>query len=268
MSAPLHEPVMVAETVTLLAPSRGGLFVDCTVGLGGHTRALLEAGASRILGLDRDPEALRIAAECARRVRRPRRAGARGLSRPGARARRAWRSRHRRRAGGSRVCPRCSSKAEGRGFSFRRDDPLDMRMDRSQGPTAADLIADDGRGVARERDLPVRRRTLLATDRAGHRRRAAARARSGPPRRWRRSSDGAIPRRGYQRIDPGDAHVPGAADLGQPRARRARALPAGGRAVGCSAARGWPSSRSTRSRIGSSSTRSARSSAPRRRCAS
>ena len=39
--------------------------------------------------------------------------------------------------------------AEGRGFSFRRDEPLDMRMDRSQGPTAADLIADDRRGVAR-----------------------------------------------------------------------------------------------------------------------
>jgi 16S rRNA (cytosine1402-N4)-methyltransferase len=52
---------MVAETIALLAPSRGGLFVDCTVGLGGHTRALLEAGASKVLGLDRDPEALRVA---------------------------------------------------------------------------------------------------------------------------------------------------------------------------------------------------------------
>ncbi len=59
---PIHEPVMVAETVELLEPSRGGLFVDCTVGLGGHARALLEAGATRLLGLDRDPTALRLAA--------------------------------------------------------------------------------------------------------------------------------------------------------------------------------------------------------------
>src|SRR4051794_9509737 len=58
---PAHEPVLLDETVGLLAPSRGGLFVDCTVGLGGHSRALLEAGASRVIGLDRDPTALRIA---------------------------------------------------------------------------------------------------------------------------------------------------------------------------------------------------------------
>ena len=61
MTTYVHEPVMIAETIALLAPSRGGLFVDCTVGLGGHARALLEAGASRVLGLDRDPEALKIA---------------------------------------------------------------------------------------------------------------------------------------------------------------------------------------------------------------
>ena len=47
---PTHEPVLVAETVALLDPSRGGLFVDCTVGLGGHARAVLDAGASRLLG--------------------------------------------------------------------------------------------------------------------------------------------------------------------------------------------------------------------------
>ena len=48
------QPVMVAEVLEHLEPSRGGLFIDCTVGLGG-TRALLEAGASRLIGLDRDP---------------------------------------------------------------------------------------------------------------------------------------------------------------------------------------------------------------------
>jgi 16S rRNA (cytosine1402-N4)-methyltransferase len=49
---------MVAEVLEHLAPERGGIFIDCTVGLGGHARALLEAGASRLIGLDRDPEAL------------------------------------------------------------------------------------------------------------------------------------------------------------------------------------------------------------------
>ena len=55
---PVHTPVMVAEVLEHLAPERGGIFVDCTVGLGGHARALLEAGASRVIGLDRDPSAL------------------------------------------------------------------------------------------------------------------------------------------------------------------------------------------------------------------
>ena len=62
----------------------------------------------------------------------------------------------------------------------------------------------------------------------------------------------------------GDAHVPGAAHLGQPRARRARRVPRDGGARGCAPARGWPSSRFTRSRTGSSSTRSARSQQRRR----
>src|SRR5688572_3849982 len=60
---PLHDPVMVAEVLSHLEPARGGLFVDCTVGLGGHTRALLDAGASHVIGLDRDPSALAIARE-------------------------------------------------------------------------------------------------------------------------------------------------------------------------------------------------------------
>ena len=49
---------MVAEVLEHLAPSRGGVFVDCTVGLGGHARALVDAGASRVIGLDRDQHAL------------------------------------------------------------------------------------------------------------------------------------------------------------------------------------------------------------------
>ncbi len=54
----VHVPVLTAEVLRQLRPEPGGVFVDCTVGLGGHTRALLEAGATRVIGLDRDEEAL------------------------------------------------------------------------------------------------------------------------------------------------------------------------------------------------------------------
>jgi len=58
-----HIPVMPAEVLQHLRPEQGGLFVDCTVGLGGHSRALLEAGASRVIGFDRDLDALARARE-------------------------------------------------------------------------------------------------------------------------------------------------------------------------------------------------------------
>jgi 16S rRNA (cytosine1402-N4)-methyltransferase len=138
---PLHASVLVSECVALLNPGRGGLFVDCTVGLGGHSRALLEAGASRILGLDRDREALEIAAEAlaafgdrVELVHADYRDLDRVLDRRGVDA-----------VAGALADLGVSSMqfdAEGRGFSFRRDEPLDMRMDRTQGPTAAELIAD------------------------------------------------------------------------------------------------------------------------------
>ena len=134
-----HEPVMVAEVLDLLAPARGGLFVDCTVGLGGHTRALLEAGASRVLGLDRDRRALEIAegalkpfADRIELVHADYRdidsvLDARGIAA----------------VAGALADLGVSSMqldAEGRGVSFRRDEPLDMRMDQSRGPTAAEWL--------------------------------------------------------------------------------------------------------------------------------
>jgi 16S rRNA (cytosine1402-N4)-methyltransferase len=197
---PSHEPVMVAETLSLLAPSRGGLFVDCTVGLGGHSRALLEGGATRLIGLDRDPDALAIAtgalAGFSDRVELVhsdyRQLGS------------VLQGRHVAGADGILADLGVSSMqfdAEGRGFSFRRDEPLDMRMDQTQGPTAADLISDVG-----EEDLATvifqygeerfsRRiaRAIVAT------RQADPIVTTGQLASIVRR---AVPRKGYQRIDP------------------------------------------------------------------
>ena len=53
-----HEPVLVAEVVAWQRPQSNGVYVDATLGLGGHTRALLSAGAGRVVGIDRDAAAL------------------------------------------------------------------------------------------------------------------------------------------------------------------------------------------------------------------
>src|SRR5512144_998429 len=62
---PLHRPVLLRETLELLALRRGDTVVDCTVGMGGHSRALLEAvgPSGRVVGLDRDGESLERAGE-------------------------------------------------------------------------------------------------------------------------------------------------------------------------------------------------------------
>ena len=141
MERPIHYPVLVTEVLTHLAPQRGGVFVDCTVGLGGHARALLQGGATRLVGLDRDPEALDLAREA--------------LS--------VWGDQVVLRHGDYRDVEAVLDAIDistidgaladlgvssfqlegpGRGFSFRRDEPLDMRMDRSTGHTAAELIRD------------------------------------------------------------------------------------------------------------------------------
>ncbi|MGE3956822.1 MAG: 16S rRNA (cytosine(1402)-N(4))-methyltransferase RsmH [Vicinamibacterales bacterium] len=142
-----HIPVLTAEVLQHLRPEQGGLFVDCTVGLGGHARALLEAGASRLIGFDRDADALAIARQTLapwsgqvelihsdyRHVTRE--LDVRGItSIDGALA--------------DLGVSSMQLDREGRGFSFMRDEPLDMRMDRSSGETAADLVAS-----ASEREL-------------------------------------------------------------------------------------------------------------------
>ncbi|MGH9362300.1 MAG: 16S rRNA (cytosine(1402)-N(4))-methyltransferase RsmH [Thermoanaerobaculia bacterium] len=134
-----HTPVLVAECLELLAPARGGLFVDATVGLGGHAEALLRAapGAS-LLGIDRDPEALaRAAARLAPfgdRVRL-----VEGDFHDFAEL--AARESVERIAGFLADLGVSSLQLDTpeRGFSFRFDAPLDMRMGR-RGETAADLL--------------------------------------------------------------------------------------------------------------------------------
>jgi 16S rRNA (cytosine1402-N4)-methyltransferase len=135
-----HEPVLAHEVVALLQPRPDGIYVDCTVGLGGHTAALFAAGAGRVIGLDRDAGALahagdRLSAAGARLELvhadyrdLPRVLGDRGV---GA-------------VDGVLADLGVSSwqlDDPARGFSFRASGPLDMRMDASTGPTAADLVA-------------------------------------------------------------------------------------------------------------------------------
>ena len=131
-------PVLVSEVVELLAPERGGFFVDATVGAGGHARALLESGPEvELLGLDRDPDALALARErlapFGNRVRlvpanfSDLESTLEGLPAPDAIL-------------ADLGVSSMQLEEAARGFSFRRDGPLDMRMSRS-GRSAADVVA-------------------------------------------------------------------------------------------------------------------------------
>jgi 16S rRNA (cytosine1402-N4)-methyltransferase len=65
MSAFVHETVLLSETVSAIAPRPGGVYVDCTLGGGGHARAILEQSGpdGRLFGVDRDESALAAARE-------------------------------------------------------------------------------------------------------------------------------------------------------------------------------------------------------------
>lgn len=131
---PAHYPVLLAETLEYLALKPDGRYLDCTAGLGGHTRAIAErlTKGGRLISNDRDGESLELARQNAAEF-------------------------------ADRIEFRCGEFSElkekdldgmiadlgvsrfqltgpQRGFSFQSDGPLDMRMDQSRGETAADLI--------------------------------------------------------------------------------------------------------------------------------
>jgi 16S rRNA (cytosine1402-N4)-methyltransferase len=142
LTLPAHQPVMTDRVAELLRPRPGGTYLDATLGLGGHSERLLEASApdGRVVGLDRDPAALALAGQ-----------------------RLAW--------AGDRLQAVAASFADlaavaarlgigavdgvlydlgvsslqldeaDRGFSYRADAPLDMRMDPTGGITAAEVLA-------------------------------------------------------------------------------------------------------------------------------
>jgi 16S rRNA (cytosine1402-N4)-methyltransferase len=135
-----HEPVLLKETLDFLRPERGGTFVDCTLGLGGHAEAILKASPeARVIGIDRDAEALVITrqrlavfdkrfqavhanfAEVGRVLAEMAAMSVQGV------------------LADLGVSSLQLDRGE-RGFSFAADAPLDMRMDRSGGETAADLV--------------------------------------------------------------------------------------------------------------------------------
>jgi len=136
----LHQPVLLRETMELLAPELGGLYVDCTVGAGGHTEAILQASVETfVVGIDRDRDAVETATERLGRfngrfqvVQADFRQLREILDQLGID-----------RVDGILADLGVSSmqleRAE-RGFSFRQEGPLDMRMDRRQPLTAADLV--------------------------------------------------------------------------------------------------------------------------------
>jgi len=138
---PGHQPVLCAEVLRLLQPAGRPLLLDCTVGLGGHAEALLDAAGpdARLVGIDLDEEGLKQAR--------------RNLARFGRRVRLF----HANFADIAEVLAEVGSPRvdllladlgvassqlaqADRGFSFSVDGPLDMRLDRRRGRTAANLV--------------------------------------------------------------------------------------------------------------------------------
>ncbi|PZQ47468.1 MAG: 16S rRNA (cytosine(1402)-N(4))-methyltransferase [Micavibrio aeruginosavorus] len=138
MTSP-HFPVMLPEVLSVLSPKDGEVYVDGTFGAGGYTRAFLESANCTVIAIDRDPAAVSRADALKAEF------GDRLIFVPG-------------KFGDALELVKATGYAQvdgfvldvgvssmqfdeaNRGFSFRFDAPLDMRMDTSSGETAADLV--------------------------------------------------------------------------------------------------------------------------------
>ena len=138
-----HLPVMLAEVLAMLAPKDGEHYVDGTFGGGGYTRAILEAADCRVLGIDRDPDAIARGQELVRHF------GGRLTLVHGEFSNLADYLEGARTNGVVLDLGVSSFQFDepARGFSFRDSGPLDMRMSK-EGPSAADFV-----NTAEERDI-------------------------------------------------------------------------------------------------------------------
>jgi 16S rRNA (cytosine1402-N4)-methyltransferase len=148
-----HTPVMLSEVLTALAPREGGIYIDTTFGAGGYSRAILDAAHCRVLGLDRDPSAVRGA-----EVLLARYAGRLAVeqTRFGEMAEIARRTLAGAAVDGVVLDLGVSSMQldrPERGFSFQSDGPLDMRMGHADGtlapdagPSAAQVVNSESEG--------------------------------------------------------------------------------------------------------------------------
>lgn len=145
-----HVPIMVSEVCAYLAPERGGAFIDCTVGGGGHTQALLERGPEcTVIGIDRDQEAINASTrrleafgDRVRLVHADYRQLPTVLAELGLEA-----------VDGVLFDLGVASHQlddPARGFSYQHLGPLDMRMDRRQSLTARELVNRAGERELRE----------------------------------------------------------------------------------------------------------------------
>jgi len=140
-NAPGHEPVMLEECISALQVQRGGRYVDCTVGGGGHATAILEDSSpgGQLIGIDADPHAIKVA---------------RGKLKPYGKDAILVNENFKYL---ENICTRhgfspvngvlfdlgmssLQLEEAGRGFSFRQDSPLDMRFSNGQDLTAADIV--------------------------------------------------------------------------------------------------------------------------------
>ena len=134
-----HIPVLLEEAIEVLAVRRGGRYVDGTLGRAGHARAILARGG-KVLGIDRDGEALEEVGGmnlAGLEIVKGRHGDIARIA-----AEKGWGE-----VDGVLLDLGVSSPQldeAGRGFSFLRDGPLDMRMDASEGRTAADLVNSEG----------------------------------------------------------------------------------------------------------------------------